>query len=210
VARLIVALNRRRRSGWKRHCSRRGFTGCATLFDPAPRSYADAFFPRDLNGDALLGFGQTFRIVDPGYAIKIFPASARIVGCGTDHRGGVSRQGARLPGDVSPSRRRHFPHRAPRCDRQPGPGWRARVAASGEHGRGSRPPLIEDDVVASGAPPIDPRDAVVDADYHAGNDNAKRSNRRLPWIAVLTAARHRAHPCVTETSTAPSHAELVR
>jgi aconitate decarboxylase len=54
--------------------TRRGFTGCATLFDPAPQSYADAFFPHGFSGDALLDFGQTFRIVDPGYAIKIFPA----------------------------------------------------------------------------------------------------------------------------------------
>jgi len=54
--------------------TRRGFTGCPTLFDPAPQSYADAFFPRGFAGETLLDFGQTFRIVDPGYAIKIFPA----------------------------------------------------------------------------------------------------------------------------------------
>jgi 2-methylcitrate dehydratase PrpD len=54
--------------------TRRGFTGCPALFDPAPQSYADAFFPRGFDGNALLDFGQTFRIVDPGYAIKIFPA----------------------------------------------------------------------------------------------------------------------------------------
>ncbi len=54
--------------------TRRGFSGCPTLFDPAPQSYEGAFFPHGLDGDALLAFGQTFRIVDPGYAIKIFPA----------------------------------------------------------------------------------------------------------------------------------------
>jgi aconitate decarboxylase len=54
--------------------TRRGFTGCPTLFDPAPQSYAEAFFPRGFAGETLLEFGQTFRIVDPGYAIKIFPA----------------------------------------------------------------------------------------------------------------------------------------
>ncbi len=54
--------------------TRRGFSGCLTLFDPAPQSYAEAFFPRGFAGEALLDFGQTFRIVDPGYAIKIFPA----------------------------------------------------------------------------------------------------------------------------------------
>jgi 2-methylcitrate dehydratase PrpD len=54
--------------------TRRGFTGCPTLFDPDPQSYAEAFFPRGFAGETLLDFGQTFRIVDPGYAIKIFPA----------------------------------------------------------------------------------------------------------------------------------------
>jgi aconitate decarboxylase len=54
--------------------TRRGFTGCSTLFDPAPQSYGDAFFPRGFFADALLEFGQPFRIEDPGYAIKIFPA----------------------------------------------------------------------------------------------------------------------------------------
>ncbi len=54
--------------------TRRRFTGCPTLFDPAPQSYGDAFFPHGFAGETLLDFGQTFRIVDPGYAIKIFPA----------------------------------------------------------------------------------------------------------------------------------------
>lgn len=54
--------------------TRRGFTGCATLFDPAPQSYAEAFFPRGLDADVLMGFGQPYRIEDPGYAIKLFPA----------------------------------------------------------------------------------------------------------------------------------------
>jgi aconitate decarboxylase len=54
--------------------TRRGFTGCPTLFDPAPQSYAEAFFPRGFEADVLLDFGKPFRIEDPGYAIKIFPA----------------------------------------------------------------------------------------------------------------------------------------
>jgi len=54
--------------------TRRGFTGCTTLFDPAPQSYAEAFFPRGFLGESLLEFGLPFRIEDPGYAIKIFPA----------------------------------------------------------------------------------------------------------------------------------------
>ena len=54
--------------------TRRGFTGCTTLFDPAPQSYAEAFFPRGFHTEHLLDFGAPFRVVDPGYAIKIFPA----------------------------------------------------------------------------------------------------------------------------------------
>jgi aconitate decarboxylase len=54
--------------------TRRGFTGCKTLFDPAPQSYAEAFFPRGFAAEALFEFGAPFRIEDPGYAIKIFPA----------------------------------------------------------------------------------------------------------------------------------------
>ncbi|WP_158746568.1 MmgE/PrpD family protein [Acidisphaera sp. L21] len=54
--------------------TRRGFSGCMTTFDPAPQSYGDAFFPKGFDAEALLSFGQPFRIVDPGYAIKIFPA----------------------------------------------------------------------------------------------------------------------------------------
>lgn len=54
--------------------TRRGFTGCPTLFDAAPQSYGEAFFPRGFFAESLLDFGQPFRIEDPGYAIKIFPA----------------------------------------------------------------------------------------------------------------------------------------
>ena len=54
--------------------TRRGFTGCSSLFDPAPQSYENAFFPRGLDAEVLLGFGEPFRAVDPGYALKVFPA----------------------------------------------------------------------------------------------------------------------------------------
>jgi 2-methylcitrate dehydratase PrpD len=54
--------------------TRRGFTGCLNLFDAGPQSYAEAFFPRGFFGEGLLDFGQPFRIENPGYAIKIFPA----------------------------------------------------------------------------------------------------------------------------------------
>lgn len=54
--------------------TRRGFSGTATLFDPAPQSYGQAFYPRGFDAELLLDFGKPFRVVDPGYAIKIFPA----------------------------------------------------------------------------------------------------------------------------------------
>ncbi|MGH6862104.1 MAG: MmgE/PrpD family protein [Phyllobacterium sp.] len=54
--------------------TRRGFTGSLALFDPGPQSYGDAFFPRGFQADALLDFGKPYRVTDPGYAIKIFPA----------------------------------------------------------------------------------------------------------------------------------------
>ena len=54
--------------------TRRGFTGSLTLFDPGKQSFANAFFPLGFDGDTLLDFGRPFRILDPGYAIKIFPA----------------------------------------------------------------------------------------------------------------------------------------
>ena len=54
--------------------TRRGFTGTPTLFDPAPQSYGEAFFPRGFQAQGLLDFGAPFRVLDPGYAIKIFPA----------------------------------------------------------------------------------------------------------------------------------------
>jgi aconitate decarboxylase len=54
--------------------ARRGFTGSTALFEPGPQSYAEAFFPGGFSPETLLDFGEPFRIVDPGYAIKMFPA----------------------------------------------------------------------------------------------------------------------------------------
>jgi aconitate decarboxylase len=54
--------------------TQRGFSGTTTLFDPGPQSYGEAFFPTGFDGEALLNFGAPFRMLDPGYAIKIFPA----------------------------------------------------------------------------------------------------------------------------------------
>ncbi|OWT75735.1 MULTISPECIES: MmgE/PrpD family protein [unclassified Achromobacter] len=54
--------------------TRRCFTATQTLFDEAPQSYGDAFFPVGFQGERLLEFGRPFRVLDPGYAIKVFPA----------------------------------------------------------------------------------------------------------------------------------------
>jgi 2-methylcitrate dehydratase PrpD len=50
----------------------RGFTGNTAAFD-APDGYVQAFLPADFDREMLLRFGPPFRLVDPGYAIKIFP-----------------------------------------------------------------------------------------------------------------------------------------
>ena len=52
----------------------RGFTGSLTIFDAGPQDYGHAFFPRGFEADLLLNAGAPWRILDPGYAIKIFPA----------------------------------------------------------------------------------------------------------------------------------------
>lgn len=53
--------------------ARRGLTGNTEIFE-APNGYADAFFGEDCNPLALLEFGQSYRMVDPGFAIKLFPS----------------------------------------------------------------------------------------------------------------------------------------
>jgi 2-methylcitrate dehydratase PrpD len=54
--------------------TRRGFTATQTLFDSGPQSYGNAFFPHGFDAEGLLEFGKPYRVCDPGYAIKIFPA----------------------------------------------------------------------------------------------------------------------------------------
>jgi aconitate decarboxylase len=51
----------------------RGFTGNTEIFE-APNGYADAFFAEGFDFSALLAFGQPYRLVDPGFAIKLFPS----------------------------------------------------------------------------------------------------------------------------------------
>jgi len=51
----------------------RGFTGNMEILE-APNGYADAFFAEGFDFSALLAFGQPYRLVDPGFAIKLFPS----------------------------------------------------------------------------------------------------------------------------------------
>ena len=53
--------------------ARRGFTGNPDIFN-VPNGYADVFFGAGFDTEALLAFGQPFRLVDPGFAIKMFPS----------------------------------------------------------------------------------------------------------------------------------------
>jgi aconitate decarboxylase len=49
-----------------------GFTGDEEAFD-GPRGYVAAFLPAHFDRELLLSFGPPFRLVDPGYTLKIFP-----------------------------------------------------------------------------------------------------------------------------------------
>ncbi len=53
--------------------ARRGFTGNTAIFE-APNGYAEAFFGEHFNAVALQEFTQSYRMVDPGFAIKLFPS----------------------------------------------------------------------------------------------------------------------------------------
>jgi aconitate decarboxylase len=53
--------------------ARRGFTGNGEIFE-APNGYVDAFFVEGFDFPALLAFGHPYRLVDPGFAIKLFPS----------------------------------------------------------------------------------------------------------------------------------------
>jgi aconitate decarboxylase len=53
--------------------ARRGFTGNTEIFE-APNGYIDVFFDKQCDVTALLAFGESYRMVDPGFAIKMFPS----------------------------------------------------------------------------------------------------------------------------------------
>lgn len=52
--------------------ARRGFTGNGAL--DAEGGYAEAFLPPAFDIHTLLNFGKSFRVVEPGFAVKIFPS----------------------------------------------------------------------------------------------------------------------------------------
>jgi aconitate decarboxylase len=53
--------------------ARRGFTANLDIFE-AQNGYAETFFENDGDLTALLTFGQSYRMVEPGFAIKMFPS----------------------------------------------------------------------------------------------------------------------------------------
>ncbi len=53
--------------------ARRGFTANPDILE-ATKGFATAFFEKDYDPQALLDFGKPWRLVDPGLAIKMYPA----------------------------------------------------------------------------------------------------------------------------------------
>lgn len=53
--------------------AQRGFIAHPNIFE-APRGYVQTFFPERFDYDTLLAYGQPFRCVDPGMAIKFYPS----------------------------------------------------------------------------------------------------------------------------------------
>ncbi|MGE0679941.1 MAG: MmgE/PrpD family protein [Candidatus Binatia bacterium] len=53
--------------------ARRRFTANLDILE-APNGYAETFFESDADLTALLMFGQSYRMVEPGFAIKMFPS----------------------------------------------------------------------------------------------------------------------------------------
>jgi aconitate decarboxylase len=53
--------------------AKRGLTGNTEIFE-ADNGYADAFFGEAFDFSALLAFGKPYRLIEPGFAIKLFPS----------------------------------------------------------------------------------------------------------------------------------------
>jgi aconitate decarboxylase len=54
--------------------AKRGFTGNTEIFEAANGGYAEVFFGEAFDFPALLAFGKPYRLIDPGFAIKLFPS----------------------------------------------------------------------------------------------------------------------------------------
>ena len=53
--------------------ARRGFTANPEIFD-APNGYREVFFDDGFEVSAFLAFGRPYRLLEPGFAIKLFPS----------------------------------------------------------------------------------------------------------------------------------------
>jgi len=53
--------------------AKRGFTGNADVLE-THRGYVEMFFDEDFDYEAMMQYGPPFRVVSPGYAIKMFPS----------------------------------------------------------------------------------------------------------------------------------------
>lgn len=51
----------------------RGFTGSTALFDAKTQTWAQGLFNAAIDPDTLLKYGTAFRVVDPGFTIKLYP-----------------------------------------------------------------------------------------------------------------------------------------
>lgn len=52
----------------------RGFTASRAIFDATHQSYGQGLLAATFDPKVLLGYGKTFRVLDPGFAIKLYPA----------------------------------------------------------------------------------------------------------------------------------------
>ena len=53
--------------------AQRGFTANPDAIE-TPRGFVDIFFKKEFHGEELLNFGPPFRVVEPSYALKMFPS----------------------------------------------------------------------------------------------------------------------------------------
>ncbi len=91
-----------------------GFTANVNAFD-APQGYAEAFLPETFDKTQLLRYGPPFRVVEPSFAIKMFPSqfsSHYVITAGLQAQkriGGVEIKAVRLTAPVMPYVNRPMP-----------------------------------------------------------------------------------------------------